>query len=729
MEISGILLKMTGAAINAIMKTTNASIRTHGEENIPEEPVLYVINHFTRMETFFLPYILNKLTGKVVLSLAHESFFGGGFGRYLNKIGAISTNDADRFKIMSANLLTGEMACLIYPEGQMIKDKKIVEKGKFMIYNVGMRRPPHTGAALLALRSEFFRRKMLYYRETGYTRGLNQYRDFFGLKESAIDTAMKRETCVVPVNITYFPIRARNNVLNKMARRFVENVPERLEEELAVEGAMIIDGVDIDINFGAPIHMGEYMDSRRMLKHIRNEKPYLFDEDMKRDLPMKGEALRLMYRYMNSIYGMTTVNHDHIFSYMLTRYRKNRIRESDFKNRSYLAIDHLRDVAIESHHSSLKFRQGFLLSDDEHDRYESFIQAAKSDGVITVEDGWITRNRERFSRPYEFHTIRADNVVEVLRNEIEPMPDLVKSFNRIMMLPEFMVRRAVRNKFLERDQDKFIRDYRKFYIPEESKPEEIGRPALMKRFLRNRRGVIVVHGYLAAPEEVRALARYLYDHGYAVYVVRLRGHGTSYEDLATRRWESWYQSVNRGYVVMKNLAREFAIVGFSTGADLALYQSSLKNGRFKCVVSINGPLYLKNIASNFASTVVLWNRILDRMHTRKGRFEYVENRPENPHINYFKNPIAGVKQLERFMTVVRDSLVNVTIPALVIQGSRDPVVNPESADDIFDRLGSARKEIIKVNAARHGIVNGEGSIYVFRRVRQFLDESFGISGD
>ena len=729
MEISGLLLKMTGAAINAIMKTTNASIRTHGEENIPAEPVLYVINHFTRMETFFLPYVINKLTGKVVLSLAHHSFFGGGFGRYLNKIGAISTDDADRFKILSSNLLTGDMASLIYPEGQMIKDKKIVEKGKFMIYNTGMRRPPHTGAALLALRAEFFREKLRYYREIGYTRGINQYRDYFGLKEPALDALMKRETCVVPVNITYFPIRARNNALNRIARRFAGKLPERVDEELEVEGTMIIDGVDIDINFGAPIRMGEYMKSGRMMKHIRNEKPYLFDEDMQRDLSMSGEALRLMYRYMNSIYAMTTVNHDHIFSYLLTRYGKTRIPESDFKNRSYLAIDHLRDVHIESHHTSLKYRQGFLLSDDVHDRYESFIQAAKSDGVIRVEDGIIIKNRERFSRAYEFHTIRADNIVEVLKNEIEPMPNLVKAFNRIMMLPEFMVRRAIRKKFLARDEDKFNRDYRKFYIREESKPENIGRPFLLKHFWGNRRGVIVVHGYLAAPEEVRALAQYLYRHGYAVYVVRLRGHGTSHEDLATRRWESWYQSVNRGYVIMKNLAKEFAIVGFSTGADLSLFQASLKNGRFKCVVSINGPLDLKNIASNFASSVVLWNKLLDRMHIRKGRYEFAENRPENPHINYFKNPIAGVKQLERFMTVVRDNLKNVAIPALIIQASHDPVVNPQSADEIFNKISSQRREIIKVNAARHGIVNGEGSVYVFRRVRQFLDEIFGVSGD
>lgn len=725
MEISNFLLKMTGAAINAIIKTTNASIRTHDEDRIPKGPVLYVINHFTRMETFFLPYIINKLTGKVVLSLAHHSFFGGAFGRYLNKIGAISTADTDRFKIMTSALLTGELACLIYPEGQMIKDKKLVEKGKFMIYNTGIRRPPHTGAAILALRAEFFRQKLKYFIENGYHKGINQYRDFFNISEDSIRSIISQETVIVPVNITYFPIRARNNILNRLASRFVENVPERLKEELEVEGAMVIDGVDIDINFGDPIRISPYLEKKRNRKIIENTKLYLFDSDMERELSWKRESLQLMYQYMDTIYSMTTVNHDHVFAYILTRYRKNRINESDFKNRAYLAIDHLRDVEIASHHTSLKYRQGFLLSDDYHDRYASFIEAAKSDGVITLENGWITRNRERFSRPYEFHTIRTDNIVEVLKNEIEPMESLVSYFNRIMLLPSFIIRRMIRKKFLLRDTDKFERDYKKFFIQNESKPEKIGKPFLLKRIFGNRRGVLVVHGYLAAPEEVRALSTYLYHSGYTVYTVRLRGHGTSYEDLATRRWESWYQSVNRGYVIIKNLCREFAIVGFSTGGDLALFQAALKNDHFKCVVSINAPLHLKNIASNFASTVVFWNKLLGKMHIEKGRFEYVENRPENPHINYFKNPIAGVRELERFMDVVRKNLKQVSIPALIIQGSHDPVVNPESADEIFEKIGSKRKELIKIHASRHGIVNGEGSPYVFRRVAQFLDENFG----
>ena len=130
---SGFTIKLTSMALNAVIKLSNADLRIHGEKNIPDEPSVFVINHFTRMETFLIPFVLTKTTEKEIISLAHHSFFGGGFGRFLEKLGAVSTNDPDRDRKMIGALLRGDAHCMIFPEGQMIKDKKIVEKGKFMI--------------------------------------------------------------------------------------------------------------------------------------------------------------------------------------------------------------------------------------------------------------------------------------------------------------------------------------------------------------------------------------------------------------------------------------------------------------------------------------------------------------------------------------------------------------------------------------------------------------------
>jgi len=75
MDISFHLMKLTGLAIDTLSKLSRATIRVHDAERIPKAPVVFVINHFTRMETFFLPNVIYKITGKYLYSLAHYSFF------------------------------------------------------------------------------------------------------------------------------------------------------------------------------------------------------------------------------------------------------------------------------------------------------------------------------------------------------------------------------------------------------------------------------------------------------------------------------------------------------------------------------------------------------------------------------------------------------------------------------------------------------------------------------
>jgi len=722
MKTSGFVKGVTKLALQALIKATKADIRTHGEEHLPAGPAVYVVNHFTRMETFFLPYIIEKVSGMDLYALAHFSFFSGGFGRYLESLGAISTRDPERDRTMTGGLLRGDHSCMIFPEGQMVKDKKLVEHGKYMIYNAGIRRPPHTGAGLLALRTEFYRAKLGYFLETGYEEGVNEYMAHFGIasREKAVECA-RIESVIVPVNITYFPIRARNNIINRLAHMFVDRLPERIEEELEVEGTMLSEGVDIDINFGSAISPREYLSGGRYERMVRDRALYLSGDEMKRGLRFGSEAVALMKRYMESIYALTTVNHDHVFAYILQKYRKKRIGVQDFKNRAFLALDRIRELPMQSSHTSLALKQRYLLTGDPHGRFESFMDAAKSDGLIVEERGVIYKNRERFSRPYEFHDIRRDNIVEVLKNEIEPLSAVSSKLDAVMRLPSCMVRRKIRNKFLEMDSGIFESDYEKYHIDGESKPRNIGRPFFLKRFF-GRKGILLIHGYMAAPEEVRALGEYLYRAGYTVYGVRLRGHGTAPEDLGSRKWEEWYESANRGFIVLKNTVKRMAVAGFSTGAGVALYQAINKGEAFECVVSINAPLKVNNIGSRLASTVVLWNSFLNRLHVGRGKMEFVKNDPENRHINYFRNPVSGVAELEKFMNVVEKNLKNLRVPALIVQGSKDPVVNPVSGLEIFDRIGGTDKELCRLYAERHGIVNGEGSRRVFSRVERFLDE-------
>lgn len=721
MKISDELIKIIVVALDALIKASGIDIRLHGMENVPKQPVVYVVNHFTRLETFLMPYIIKKQTSKDTVSLAHESFFKGRMGEFLDNVGAVSTADPNRDKIFISSLLNDHHPVIIFPEGQIIKDKKIIEKGKYIVYNAGIRRPPHSGAAQIALLTEFIREKLRIFKARGDKMSMAHMASRFDFDVADVDKIINKETYIVPINITYYPVRAQENALSRLAAKLFKNISTRYQEELEVEGPIVLGKVDIDINFGKPIHAKSYIDSKWKLKRMMaDNKVYLNMSDFKTLPSFRTICVKLMYDYMHAIYSMTRINHDHIMSYILTSYRQNTFSENDFKKRVFLAIEHLRKIALPNCHTSLYRKQFYLLTDDYHEKYENFIKDAVAENYITREKGIITKNRERFSVMSDFHTIRRDNIIEVLRNEIEPMRHLTRMIDLQKFLPDFFIKWKMKNTFIKLDKELFDKDYQQYYLENESKPKNIGKPFFLKRFF-SQKGIILVHGYMAAPEEIRPLADFLHKNGYNVYGVRLRGHGTAPEDLAVRNWEKWYDSASRAYIIMKNSVKHFSIAGFSMGGGIALLQAANKPGRFSSVISINGPLQLTSIASKFSPFVVAWNTILTKMNVHKWKMEFVENDPENKHINYVRNPVRGGYELEKLMRLVENRLKDVADPALIIQASHDPVVDPISGQAIYNKLGTKEKRLCMVDASHHGILRGQVANEVSTKVLEFLN--------
>jgi esterase/lipase len=323
------------------------------------------------------------------------------------------------------------------------------------------------------------------------------------------------------------------------------------------------------------------------------------------------------------------------------------------------------------------------------------------------------------SKLLTFHTIRRENPYLVILNEVEYLGRLTRLLHRIAWRPGWVLRRGLRRELCRTDRDQFVDDYLTHRRENESKPVHIGAPFLLTR-LRKRIGVLVVHGYLAAPEEVRPLANFLYRQGCIVYRPRLRGHGTSPEDLAGRTWEDWLASVERGYLILANMCRDVVLGGFSMGAGLALLAAAANLPKVRAVFAINPPAKLRKKSAKLVPAVALWNRLVDRISTAYNHRHFIPNDPENPEINYSRNPVSSLNELLELMDRVSDRLEEITVPTLVIQGSEDPVVHPEGTEELYQKLGARDKELTVFPAARHVIIRGEGSERVFARVWQFV---------
>jgi esterase/lipase/1-acyl-sn-glycerol-3-phosphate acyltransferase len=707
--------RTTGLAIKTITNLSKARISYHGETNIPAGPNIFVINHFTRLETFLMPYIIFRLTKIPVWSLAAFELFKGAFGTYLEKVGAVSTKNPDRDRLIVRTLLTGEANWIIFPEGRMVKNKKIIEKGRFMISAARGKHPPHSGAATLAMRTEFYRQRLQKLSEEASDE-VKHLLDLFQIEN--IESVLNQNTHIVPVNLTYYPIRARENILSNLALRLVDDLSERLIEELMTEGSMLLSGVDIDIRFGEPIEIFECLQCSPIDMDISAKHRFGFDDPIPSRKRMRIEALRLMERYMAAIYNLTTVNHDHLFASMLHAVRSKKIDELDLRRRVFLAATHMPQNSEINLHRSLQEDQVHLLTDDRYHKAKDFMAVALDTGILTTKENSLVKDPSKFSSPYDFHRARIDNPIEVMANAVEPLTDLQHAVNRLAFQPRFWIKRKVAQYLSNQAVEEFNKDYQAFFVEGETKPSSVGMPFLIKGKSKDI-GVVLSHGYMAAPLEVRELAVYLGLQGFWVYVPRLKGHGTSPEDLATRSYLDWRDSVDQGYAIISNICKRVVAGGFSTGAGLAL-DLAVRVKAVSGVFAVAAPMRLKDFSARFAPAVDLWNRLMERARQAGAKKEFVENKPENPHINYLRNPISGVVEVDRLMDDLEPKLSDLNVPSLVVQSRGDPVVDPKGSREIFELIGTSEKEYLLFNFDRHGILLGEGSQKVHKAIGEFI---------
>lgn len=272
---------------------------------------------------------------------------------------------------------------------------------------------------------------------------------------------------------------------------------------------------------------------------------------------------------------------------------------------------------------------------------------------------------------------------------------------------------------LEAETSLFLQEYEKNYSAQESKPPNIGMPFFLHS-PQSDTGVLLIHGLMAAPEEVREWAQFLYAKGLTVYAPRLAGHGTSSQDLATRSYDDWLDSVDRGHAILKKYCKKILVAGFSTGAGLALQSVILKPDDFEAVIAVSAPLRFKSFSSRFAEALNAFNRFCKHRGIGRLAKEFMINDADNPHINYLLCPVSAFVQVKKLMKKVGRSLPDIQIPTLVIQAKDDPKVAPQSGPAIFKLLGSDKKHFVWVDYNLHGIVRGKIADVVFKEVELFL---------
>jgi esterase/lipase len=219
-------------------------------------------------------------------------------------------------------------------------------------------------------------------------------------------------------------------------------------------------------------------------------------------------------------------------------------------------------------------------------------------------------------------------------------------------------------------------------------------------------GVLLVHGFLASPAELRDLGEKLSALGHAVMGVRLAGHGTSPHELQKRKWTDWLASVRRGYEILEPFCDQVIIVGFSTGGALSAIHAADKPAKLAGLVLAATPLKFRNRNLMFVPLLYGANKLMGWMPSAQELLSFRPNESEHPDINYRNIPIGGLHQLRQAVAEMQQRLPDLDCPTLILQGDGDQVVDPASANmirRIASNVGDINVQMI--TSGRHGIVN------------------------
>ena len=219
-------------------------------------------------------------------------------------------------------------------------------------------------------------------------------------------------------------------------------------------------------------------------------------------------------------------------------------------------------------------------------------------------------------------------------------------------------------------------------------------------------GCLLIHGLTGTPGEMRFLGERLHGAGFTVSGILLAGHRTTVEDLKTKKWQDWYQSVKEGYEELRASCKTIFVSGISMGALLAFLLAYETKSDVVALASLSTGFFFDGWNTH------AWQRMMLPfvIHTPLKYFvDFPEGEPysvKNPtvrydHLGYPVFPAVSLSELYKLMRTVKKILPDIKVPTLIIHSREDDSHSLRSVDLMERHLGSTVKEKLILDNSYH----------------------------
>ncbi len=194
-------------------------------------------------------------------------------------------------------------------------------------------------------------------------------------------------------------------------------------------------------------------------------------------------------------------------------------------------------------------------------------------------------------------------------------------------------------------------------------------------------GVLVQHGFTGNPASMRPWAEDLAARGYGVEMPLLPGHGTTWQELNTMRWDDWLATVDAAVDKLVDENDHVVVVGLSMGGSLCLRVAAERGHQLDGVVVVNP-------AVDTLRKDVLLLPVLKHVVPA---FPGIADDIKKPGVSEYGYPMTPLKAAASMFTAfaeLRRDLPKVTVPVLYFRSVDDHVVDISSSRAINAGLSS-----------------------------------------
>jgi esterase/lipase len=418
-------------------------------------------------------------------------------------------------------------------------------------------------------------------------------------------------------------------------------------------------------------------------------------------------------QYMREIYSHVTVNLSHLAASLIMYCIENGqqyITHQAFFNSLYIAVKRLQTNShINLHRSLLNPYEYSDLTSGTNKRFEQFLSVAKHAELISEQDDSY-HFLPKLLQEFNFDQIRLENPIAVYNNEIRPITTVRDTVIDALNQCEHIAPQQLAEWYFNdecRDLSWEQHAYKKPRFDDINSQETATAdpsPFFLQPTKSNGMGVLLIHGLLASPAELRGYGDYLQQQGYIVLGIRLMGHGSSPYALQQQTHEDWYTSVLRGFTMLKAYTQRIFVTGFSTGGALALKLAAENHPQIIGTIAVAIPVKFNNPAFMLVSLLHGTNQLVDWVSHHEGVKSFIENDQEHPLINYRHIPIKSLYELRQLIHEMDDFLPHCVSPIFILHADNDPVVKLKSAYKVMEAITNTNKQLKIIRSDKHGIL-------------------------